>query len=1039
MDSTIKFIDGQKVIDKNHPSNIVIYTGKNRSVGGILMVQIRFQNGETKYRPASQILAVDENILQDPFELLEQGRFEGVSHLRQCITYEKLKGSLHDIIYSMEAAQINFYPYQYKPVIKFINSPAERLLLADEVGLGKTIEAALIWLEMQARYQAKRLLIICPKSLSDKWKTELKEKFLIDAKIINFDELNSEINNLKNYGQGYPFALIGTYTGLRPPKDLQDELRIPLDQEATSSSPKSQLLRELRFWEEDFYPFDLVIFDEAHYMRNSSTTTFSLGECLSASARGVLCVSATPVNNSNTDLHSLLRLIDEDFFATQYTFDILLEANKPTVATGNALGRHPIDKDFLLDCIKKMKNTPVVESPYFKRFEEYIYSLCKKDFNDATLIAKCQDMIEKMNILGTYVNRTRRVQVQERRPIRVPKVIELSYTQEEMALYKMILSAVKAYCIKHNTEFHIFRIMTWQLMAASCLPAFVEKIKKSSIESPGSILTEVFDDNDFISEQSGEFDDFPLNISQLLQYDFVKNDSKFRSLLQLLKTEKDEKMIIFSFYRGTLYYLKKQLELQGEKVAIIHGGIAPEDRWKEIEYFKDTTGARILLSSEVGSEGIDLQFCRIIVNYDLPWNPMRVEQRIGRIDRVGQQADRLSIVSFKVENTIEERLFTRLHQKLDKFANSLGDLDEVIGHEIKQLTIDLLSKNLTEEEENRRIIQTQKAIEKRQLDILLLEESGEGLVAFSDYVQKKIEEDRGKGRYIQPIELEAYVQNFFDRYYKGTIINYNTPYSGCLQIALSDDARESLRKYIINERTAISTYFRQKMFTITFDRGISEATQKKNIIFINHMSPFIRWITKENIDKTYNTYKVYALQLKTNKMPCGIYLFRIERVKMKGVIDREVLKYGLISLSSRVCTPSSESEDIIQDMLKHGTDWDYRDYSKDSLNECYSELENFLYTQIDHDLTEFKMENENIIQIKTRRRTSLFDRKIAQSKNRLETLIANNRKENIIRMTQATIVKNKEKKKEIIDFLNSKRSIDSEMDIVVTGLVNILN
>ncbi|GAB7492561.1 hypothetical protein Bwad001_12850 [Bilophila wadsworthia] len=1037
MSSSIPFVNGQKVVDKNHPSDIAVYTGKNRRTGTIMMVQLLFPNGLTKYRPVSQILAVDEETLEDPFDLLEKGRFEGISHLRQCITYEKLKGSLHDIIYSMEAAQIDFYPYQYKPVIKFINSPSERLLLADEVGLGKTIEAILIWLEMQARYQAKRLLIICPKSLSTKWKTELEEKFFIDAKIVNFDELNNEITNTKKYGQRYSFALIGTYTGLRPPKDLQNELRIPLDQKI-SASPKIQLLREIRFWEEDFYPFDLVIFDEAHYMRNSSTTTFSLGECLSASARGVLCVSATPVNNRNTDLHSLLRLIDEDFFATQYSFDMLLESNRPTVLTGNALGRHPIDKEALFNSLEKMRYTPVVDSPYFKRFLEYIIELEKKHFSDATLISKCQDLIEKMNTLGTYINRTRRVQVQEKRPIRVPRVIDLSYTQEEMALYQVILTAVKAYCAKHNTEFHIFRVMTWQLMAASCLPAFVEKMKQSSIETYGSILTEAFGDDNLVSEHLETFNDFIPNITQLLQYDFIKNDSKFKRLLQLIKTEKNEKIIIFSFYRGTLQYLKKQLSLQGEKVALIHGGVTPEDRWKEIEFFRDKSGARILLSSEVGSEGIDLQFCRIVVNYDLPWNPMRVEQRIGRIDRVGQQADRLSIVSFKIKNTIEERIFTRLHQKLDKFANSLGDLDEVIGYEIKHLTMDLLSNNLTEEEENRRIVQTQKAIEKRQLDIQLLEESGEGLVAFSDYVQKKIEEDRGKGRYIQPVELESYVKNFFERYYYGTIINYNTPYPGCLQISLSDDARESFRKYIDEERTVVSTYLRQKTFTITFNREIIESVRKKNINFINHMSPFIRWITKENVDNAYNTYRVYALQSKTNKITYGTYLFRVEKLKMKGVVDREILKYGLISLSSGMCLPSSESEEVVQDMLRCGIDWTYKEYNKDCLGECYTKLEEFLYTQIDHDIAEFGIENENIVQIKIHRRESLFDRKIAQSKSRLESLIANKRKENVIRMTQATIVKNEEKKKETIKLLNSKRIVDPEFNLVVIGLVNVL-
>ena len=147
-----------------------------------------------------------------------------------------------------------------------------------------------------------------------------------------------------------------------------------------------------------------------------------------------------------------------------------------------------------------------------------------------------------MNILGNYVNRTRRVQVQEKRPIRVSKVIDLSYTKEEMALYQMILIAVKTYCAKHNTEFHIFRVMTWQLMAASCLPAFVEKINSSSMEPSGSILSEAFGDDDIISESTQLADDFLPKISNLFQYDFIKNDSKFASLLRLLEIENKEKV-----------------------------------------------------------------------------------------------------------------------------------------------------------------------------------------------------------------------------------------------------------------------------------------------------------------------------------------------------------------------------------------------------------------------------------------------------------------------------------------------------------------
>jgi len=140
---------------------------------------------------------------------------------------------------------------------------------------------------------------------------------------------------------------------------------------------------------------------------------------------------------------------------------------------------------------------------------------------------------------------------------------------------------------------------------------------------------------------------------------------------------------------------------------------------------------------------------------------MRVEQRIGRIDRVGQKAKRLSIINFKVRGTIEERLYDRLHAKLERFANSLGDLEAVIGKEVQRLTVELLSKELLPEEELKLMEQSERVIEERLLQIQALEESGDALIALSDYVQRKIEEDRQKGRYLQPNELEDYVTYFF--------------------------------------------------------------------------------------------------------------------------------------------------------------------------------------------------------------------------------------------------------------------------------------
>src|SRR4030042_4206209 len=146
---------------------------------------------------------------------------------------------------------------------------------------------------------------------------------MFDARILDFVELQREVSDLKSNGPGHPFILIATYTGLRPPKN---EVRLLKEhpEEELGGSEKTAFLRELRHWSLGYDPFDMVIFDEAHYMRTPGTATFHLGASLAIAASSVLCVSATPVNNSNTDLHSLLRLVDESFFESHGMFEELL-------------------------------------------------------------------------------------------------------------------------------------------------------------------------------------------------------------------------------------------------------------------------------------------------------------------------------------------------------------------------------------------------------------------------------------------------------------------------------------------------------------------------------------------------------------------------------------------------------------------------------------------------------------------------------------------------------------------------------------------
>lgn len=1041
LESGIPFVIGDWVIDRNNPGQPGQYTGNWRKAGPHIMVQLSLRGGSSTFRPLACLQPM-QPITQTLEDRLRAGHFGKLRDLQRLITFEKLKGALHEVIYSMEAAQIDFYPYQFKPVLKFINSPTERLIIADEVGLGKTIESALIWIELQARRQARRLLVVCPKILADKWREELRFKFLLDARIVNFVDLRQEINDLKVEGPGHSFALIATYTGLRPPKTELGLLKEPPD-ELPKSSPKTRFLQEMRHWTLGFDPLDLIIFDEAHYMRNPSTTTFHLGESLAETAGAVLCVSATPVNNSNVDLHSLLRLTDESFFETQGMFEELLEVNRPAVQAGNALAKSPPDRALLESALEGMSASPFIKrSPLFKQFLE---KLEKLDPTDKAQLAKCQDLAEKLNLLGSYVNRTRRIQVKENRPLREPVVLPVVYSGEEMHLYQTILQLVRARCRKDNRPFHVFQVLGLQLRAASCLPTLAEEIRAGRFGDPEELFFEAMGEEmcDGLNDNGTDGEMSWSDIERTLDYDFEANDSKYRQLRRMLtELVPNEKVLIFAYYRPTLAYLQRRLMEDGITVTAIHGGIPNERRWEEIERFKDPRGPRVLLSSEVGSEGIDLQFCRVMANYDLPWNPMRVEQRIGRIDRVGQQAKKLSIVNFKVRGTIEERLYDRLHSKLERFANSLGDLEAVIGNEVQHLTVELLSKELAPEDEIRMMEQSERVIEERLIQIQALEESGDALIALSDYVQRKIEEDREKGRYLQPDELEDYLTDFFEREFQGCELNHNTPVDGCFKIRLNSEAQFSLSNFILDDRSLTARPLRQKEFNITFKREVHQRlplNQRKSVHFINHLSPLIRWITKMNKERSHNFFDVSALLVDHPLLPRGDYCYRIERWKLEGITNREMLAYGIGSLSEGSIYLEDKSEMIFQVLLRQGKDWDYVDCDKGALLHIHSALKNDLDNRFDMAVTDFEAENETAYQIKVQRVSSIFDRRIEQDKKRVRTLREGNRDPRIIRMTEGRLqtgIKNKEQR---LHDLEEKAKTDATQAQVAAGVFRVRN
>lgn len=1051
--SQIPFQPGDWVIDQANPGQRGQYTGKSRTAGSHIMVELEYPDGSVKWRPLRSLQAIPKEGGGSIEDRIKDSPFGRVRDLQRLITFEKLKGTLHEVVYSMEAAQIDFYPYQFKPVLKFINSPTERLIIADEVGLGKTIESALIWTELQARRQARRMLVVCPKILTEKWKDELRTKFLFDARIVDFRDLQQEIAELKSAGPVHPFVLIASYSGLRPPKRDIKLLDKPPEEDEDGTA-KTRFLRELRHWGYAYPPFDLVIFDEAHYMRNAGTSTFNLGESLSLhNDTGVLCVSATPVNNKNSDLHSLLRLIDRDFFETQGMFEELLEANRPAIRSINALSRTPMDMEGLKEGVTGMAESAFInKSPLFRQFLDLLSELGANP-TSKPLQAKAQDMAEKLNLLGSYINRTRRVQVEEERPERRARVIPVEYTEEEMTLYETILALVRRRCARDMKPFHIFRVLGLQLRAASCLPVIADDIRHGRLKSLGesvedmndllneSMGEEVYDGFDALVEAEIELDD--VDLLGLVEHDFEKYDSKFKNLWDLLKKLEDphEKVVIFAYYRGTLAYLRRRLIREGINVAVIHGGIEHEQRWEELDRFKDPQGPRVLLSSEVGSEGIDLQFCRTVVNYDLPWNPMRVEQRIGRIDRVGQKSKVLTIVNFKVRDTVEERLYDRLHDKLLRFSNSLGDMEAIIGDEVQKLTVELLSRDLTPEEERIRMDRAQSAIENQLLEIQKLEDSGDSLVALSDYVQKKIRENRERGRYIQPEELEDYLADFFDREFPGCELNHNTPADGCLRVRLTPEAQMSLADFIKSDHSLSARPLRQREFSITFRREAHarlQSNQRRSVQFVNHLSPLIRWITKRNQEGVHSFYNVSSLTLPDGDFKTGTYGYRIQRWTFRGLMPRDSMAFAVVSLDTGEILNADQSEAIMQKVLRHGGDWNYADCDRDALLASHHDLGDELGHRFAEALESYEAENGTAIQIRVQRASNHWDRLIQQSEKAIATMRSAGRKESMIRGRETRLTNERANKEQKIHELERGAEVDPETEEVAAGVFRVI-
>jgi superfamily II DNA or RNA helicase len=889
-----------------------MYTGRSREAGGFEILEIDFGPNDRQFIRSSQLELVPKH--ETMYDLFDSGRFGGPSDLARIIVTAKLAGDLTNVFYSMGIGNTDFFPHQFKPVLKFIESPRGRLLIADEVGLGKTIESIYIWKELQARDGARRLLIVCPSMLREKWKRDLEVRFGEDAEIVDAKALLEKLESAARSPSSRSFLLVTSLEGIRAK---------PSDWDPNAHGGRAKLcgfLEEMA--ERSMEPLlDLVVIDEAHYLRNSSTASHQTVGILRENTANLLLLSATPIQTSDENLYNLLKLLSPEEYSSFETFSSLSKMNTGLIQLENALryrsnGQASLEIEDAVAMYKDIIGTDLSEN--------ILVAIARGTLTPEERIDLSRRVGER-SFYSQYINRTRKRDVIENRVIRVPQTFYYGFTEYEKYLYDSVTRFLRGKA-KRNSTLSEFALIARQRQMTSCLPAAFKHWKDhESMDAQlwDDLGIESLDEDDPGSGYYQEVGDLPVDVELSM---LERLDSKYaelkKQLTVLLRNTPSEKLIIFSFYRGTISYLSRRLAKDGFRSVHIVGGMGAE-KYEIIDTFAKEEGPNILISSEVGAEGIDLQFCHIIINYDLPWNPMKLEQRIGRVDRIGQKSEKIFIYNITCIETIEERVLSKLYERINIFRSSIGDLEDIMGDAVERLALDLIDPTLDDDDRMLRAEQNILAIVQKRKLRNELEDKAIDLFGFGDYIIRTINDAKQLDRFVGPVDTMSLVEVFFSSRFPGTRIQAHKKQDALL-IHLSPDAKASLNSYLERVRPPVSTQLGRSQLDIIclFDPKIQPDKSNLNNERIDAIHPLIRWIVEENErhleDRQPCSAMLYQDQEKT-LLP-GTYVYFVHLWQADGWKAKKEIHF-FASLIDGDPLSQNDSERLVVSSFRQGRKW----------------------------------------------------------------------------------------------------------------------
>jgi superfamily II DNA or RNA helicase len=580
-------------------------------------------------------------------------------------------------------SRTDLLPHQILLTHDVVAAHRRRLLIADEVGLGKTIETGMIIRELVARKEASRVLVLCPAGLTHNWRDELQSCFRL-----RFELLGEDFTDRTAEAWEHHPLVIASIDTVKRPQRLERLLAAPR--------------------------WDIIVFDEAHHLsrtrtgtRTHTTQNYRLAEALRGQTRDMLFLSATPHQGNAFQFWSLIQILDDQLFDTPESMldhrgllnRVMYRRTKREVTDA---GGNPI---FMR---RQVHTQPFPLATRERAFYDRLTGYLREGYNAAGVGQQGKTSTQQRAI-GFVMATFQKIMASSPYAIRqaLRRRLLVLLARQQMAL-ETKLTAKSGYgqaaqqIVRLQEEMRQIAIAvldlppspTQRVEADTHIAQVKQRLTRKVVEEETSWSLDSGEDIEDAVFSVANIPDEADKVRELISIVPEGTDRKFDTLIraveQIRRQFQNEKFIIFTQYLETLKFLREELgKLYGqEKIAVIKGG-AIEDKIAAVEAFWRPDGAQFLISTSAGGEGINLQVCHVLFNYDLPWNPMAVEQRIGRIHRYGQQ-DTAQVYNLVAEDTVEEHIYRLLEEKLLEIAHTIGKVDSVTGEVVEDFRTEVL-------------------------------------------------------------------------------------------------------------------------------------------------------------------------------------------------------------------------------------------------------------------------------------------------------------------------------------------------------------